>query len=503
MDNITNASSDPKYGSLKVLLIVAIFFVLGFFAFKMSRTNDNTASVVPPPSAILNYQKFIQGSLTNDPDVTILQQYLTSLGFYTGPINGNFDMVTKNASKAYKTSIGVQPAGGQFNQAWSPISGSAPTVGGGWGIRCLTDFNNDGDVNIVDYIALQASYGTNVGSSMYDLNKDNNVDLTDTLAFMKAFGRKNTCYWYENNSQIPEGTLVLSAPAPLAIPSGSTWGSVVGTVVGSNAWAWDYRTDGQVTYVKQKMPVPVTINNVSIPGAYQWTFSTPTVSSVGPGYFAKDIVGTGPVVLRQINGKLTVVKVNTQTFNGIETIMTNHYYLKPKGSQMGSFDQLLTKVGNTLKNDSFVDKKSISLFDAVVGGSNNLPPISANPGTMQNPLAQIALYPNGGENGFDNSFMAETGFDFPSFTDERLESINLADGPTGYNPETNTISMDLDNPEASVAIIYIFNPNTQQIFTPDQVWTGPRNPFAAKGTQLSCFIKVKSGDRFFCPPIAN
>ncbi|GEM_PF-2111722 len=50
--------------------------------------------------------------LRNNSDVTQLQDFLTSIGLYNGPITGNFFFLTLKAVKAYQSQEGINPAAG-------------------------------------------------------------------------------------------------------------------------------------------------------------------------------------------------------------------------------------------------------------------------------------------------------------------------------------------------------------------------------------------------------
>lgn len=52
--------------------------------------------------------------ITNDPDVQMLQEFLTDQGVYSGPITGNFFSLTLAAVKKYQTQNNITPAAGYF-----------------------------------------------------------------------------------------------------------------------------------------------------------------------------------------------------------------------------------------------------------------------------------------------------------------------------------------------------------------------------------------------------
>jgi len=49
---------------------------------------------------------------SSDPDVTALQQFLATAGFYGGPITGNFGPVTKLAVKLFQKANNISPVSG-------------------------------------------------------------------------------------------------------------------------------------------------------------------------------------------------------------------------------------------------------------------------------------------------------------------------------------------------------------------------------------------------------
>src|SRR3989344_6121580 len=52
--------------------------------------------------------------ITNNPDVQMLQEFLTDQGVYSGPITGNFFSLTLAAVKNYQSQNNITPAAGFF-----------------------------------------------------------------------------------------------------------------------------------------------------------------------------------------------------------------------------------------------------------------------------------------------------------------------------------------------------------------------------------------------------
>ncbi|TSC59509.1 MAG: Uncharacterized protein LiPW15_814 [Parcubacteria group bacterium LiPW_15] len=64
------------------------------------------------PAAKVAFLKNLYYGLENDQDVTALQELLTKLGFYTGPITGNFYSLTQKAVIAFQKAQNITPAAG-------------------------------------------------------------------------------------------------------------------------------------------------------------------------------------------------------------------------------------------------------------------------------------------------------------------------------------------------------------------------------------------------------
>jgi hypothetical protein len=66
-------------------------------------------------------------------EVRLLQQLLTDLGFYTGPINGFFDAATERAVRAFQASVGIRVDGIVGPQTRAALAGAhVPTTVGQW-----------------------------------------------------------------------------------------------------------------------------------------------------------------------------------------------------------------------------------------------------------------------------------------------------------------------------------------------------------------------------------
>ena len=60
---------------------------------------------------IATFEKNLYFGMKNDPDVKNLQEFLTERGEYSGPITGNFFLLTLGAVKKFQTASGVNPTG--------------------------------------------------------------------------------------------------------------------------------------------------------------------------------------------------------------------------------------------------------------------------------------------------------------------------------------------------------------------------------------------------------
>lgn len=72
--------------------------------------------VIPPSNPVL------LGPGANSPGVNLLQQQLTQLGFYSGPIDGNYNTATQEAVKAFQASAGLTMTGWLDNNTWERMS---------------------------------------------------------------------------------------------------------------------------------------------------------------------------------------------------------------------------------------------------------------------------------------------------------------------------------------------------------------------------------------------
>lgn len=75
------------------------------------------ATTTTRPGATTTTAFSTQGKATlqtgsSGPDVTLVQQRLTTLGFYSGPIDGSYGAGTASAVTAFQTSKGIAPADG-------------------------------------------------------------------------------------------------------------------------------------------------------------------------------------------------------------------------------------------------------------------------------------------------------------------------------------------------------------------------------------------------------
>jgi len=92
-----------------------------------SPVSPATATGIPGYSFSKNLYYGIEGS----NDVTLLQQLLTKLGFYSGPITGNFYSLTRNAVIKFQKAHDIVPAVGYAGVLTRKVLNSAPLEGAG------------------------------------------------------------------------------------------------------------------------------------------------------------------------------------------------------------------------------------------------------------------------------------------------------------------------------------------------------------------------------------
>jgi peptidoglycan hydrolase-like protein with peptidoglycan-binding domain len=73
-------------------------------------TNAGAAAGVASASAPYNFTELLTTG-SQDAQVTALQQELTSLGFYSGPVTGYYGTLTQQAVTAYQTAHGIAATG--------------------------------------------------------------------------------------------------------------------------------------------------------------------------------------------------------------------------------------------------------------------------------------------------------------------------------------------------------------------------------------------------------
>jgi hypothetical protein len=163
------------------------------------------------------------------PEVVALQNFLSEKGFYTGLVDGSFGLGTLNALNAYKASIGFSSWGSSFGGTWrvtgDPILSYTVTTN-----ACKADFDGNGKIQVADYVLLQENLTLSPEDNqiMFDVKIDGVVDKYDIREWMTQYGKTNFCMTSSTTSQwttIIAGTTT-SAPAPSAVPAGSSWTSV-------------------------------------------------------------------------------------------------------------------------------------------------------------------------------------------------------------------------------------------------------------------------------------
>lgn len=93
-------NGDPSMSSFKVFFLILFFVLVGvFIKGAMNRDGGNQATVVSP------------GSVWDTHQVQGLQSSLASLGFYSGPINGEFSPITKRAVRTFQKAHNLRPTG--------------------------------------------------------------------------------------------------------------------------------------------------------------------------------------------------------------------------------------------------------------------------------------------------------------------------------------------------------------------------------------------------------
>lgn len=87
--------------------------------------------LITPIFASASFSRDLYFGIYNDPEVTRLQEFLRSEGFYDGPITGNFLTLTREGVKNFQRSQGIEPVSGYFGpltrgRANSILSGKSP-----------------------------------------------------------------------------------------------------------------------------------------------------------------------------------------------------------------------------------------------------------------------------------------------------------------------------------------------------------------------------------------
>ena len=75
------------------------------------------------------------------------------------------------------------------NSAWNNEFNAAFCIEAAVG--CPGDFNNDGIVDITDFLLFNSAFGQNCSGCPEDMNNDGTVDIVDFLLLNSAFGQ--TC----------------------------------------------------------------------------------------------------------------------------------------------------------------------------------------------------------------------------------------------------------------------------------------------------------------------
>jgi peptidoglycan hydrolase-like protein with peptidoglycan-binding domain len=81
-------------------------------------TPEPTATTALDPAGRATLQTGSSG-----PDVTLVQQRLTDLGYYSGPVDGSYGAGTATAVQAFQTAEGITPADGVVGPAtWTALA---------------------------------------------------------------------------------------------------------------------------------------------------------------------------------------------------------------------------------------------------------------------------------------------------------------------------------------------------------------------------------------------
>lgn len=462
----TDGGHKIKGTTVMLLLLALLALVVGVSTLI---AKNNRASVLEQEASVYWTPKSLKFNSTGE-DVETLQNFLIEKGFYSGSASGVFDVATKNASIAYKTSIGINPQAGQFSSGWSPITGSGSSTSIS---ACKVDFDQNGEVGIDDYLLLEENMSPGpITPSLYDLDNDSDVDGMDRLIFMKKFGWPNNCITSNVGIAYSIPGTPSSLPSPTPNPSGSNWDieDVTNCSADDVASLWNgYKTTTRKVFTyKQVNTYQVQSNGTVVPQGQIWTTATTTnpFNFVGP--WLETLSNYENTSIKSYQGKNWVVyegEMMTDPNTGLQwqtAIMTD---LVPTSSnEIGSFDVVLEKDGNELINNTMVNKMPIGSF------GSTLPKLLNSSAANFSPWIHLGIYNDGTPSNLED-FTSDENYIFTSFTDPRLESFNLATGTeASYNPSTNTITYD---PAKGAAVMLTYFRNSEPQGVSSQSYNGP------------------------------
>ncbi|MCB0663303.1 MAG: peptidoglycan-binding protein, partial [Saprospiraceae bacterium] len=143
-----------------------------------TRTESDSAAFVP-----------LSVGMTH-PDVLLLEQFLVEHKYLRTKPDMVFDRDTMEAVQYLQKDLGFEPTG-SIDQNWKPTN---PKVEQGLPkspLACDADFNQDGVINVLDFLILLQGYFTQ--NLNVDLDQNQVVDIVDVYIFILLFGQEPEC----------------------------------------------------------------------------------------------------------------------------------------------------------------------------------------------------------------------------------------------------------------------------------------------------------------------
>lgn len=415
------------------------------------RAQVYTSTFITPATTLKN------GS--TGPEVVALQTFLANKGFYTSVIDGVYGFATSSALGAYKQTIGFTSYGSAFAGNWV-IAGDTTTSAttalvSGTTSPCVVDFNGDGVIRVADFelIVNNLSQTPTNEQRMYDVSRNGIVDARDVKEMLKHYGRTNNCLASSISSAEWLASVnkpIVAAPAPSAVPAGSDWNVTKVGGTPAEAWLWDYHVLPGPTYTRKQ--IRQTVGGVEQPPVWTTKIDTPIIDANALNYTNDAVFNRKKIVgpntrLENINGSLhgsAFYEYTTTSGLQVQNIVKTKL-VTPAVDRISAFDVLFEKVGNTIVNKSYINKKPISSYAGHI-----YPKLwVTSQATASQFIVRMRIL-NDGPTSDTTSLMGvgdnvpEVDYIFTSQTDPRLQTINIASGTApAYNATTNTITLDM------------------------------------------------------------